>query len=286
MIPTMVCGTPFTITLRPSTRGSPPKRRFQRPSPMTTTASRPCWSSSAVNVRPRRGLAASKLKRLAETRAAGTRSGSPRPARLKRNIHEQGGLLQRARVVPEAFKQRRGDGPVERYGDQTARIAIRQRPQQGTVYDAEDGGGGGDAYGQREHCGGGESGARAHGAKGVLRVLHQGLQLGQAALIPIALFGAFHSAEFQQGLAAGFFRRQAVGEVVLGLHLQVGLHLGGEFAFAAGARERAGNALPGAAQDSHDVSPRSARKRPMISVVCRHWCVSDASSLRPALVRR
>src|ERR1022692_633061 len=43
---------------------------------------------------------------------------------VKRNIHEQGGLLQRARVVPEAFIERRGDGPVERYGDQTARIAV------------------------------------------------------------------------------------------------------------------------------------------------------------------
>ena len=83
MIPTTVVATPLRGIVRPTIDESPANRRIQSAWLRTTTLSRPIAFSSSVNVRPRRGATRRMGKRLAVTRTPCSRSGSPRPVRLK-----------------------------------------------------------------------------------------------------------------------------------------------------------------------------------------------------------
>ena len=74
-IPTTVMGWPFTRTAWPTTLGSPPKRRAQKPWLRTTTGWPPgTRSSSGVSSRPAAGFTPSTWKKVPDTRAPFTAS--------------------------------------------------------------------------------------------------------------------------------------------------------------------------------------------------------------------
>ncbi len=81
--PTTVCGRPATVTMRPSTSGSPPNVRCQKPWASTTTPERPGRCSSVANPRPRPTGMPSMSKSPSLTLAPRTSRGSPAPSSVK-----------------------------------------------------------------------------------------------------------------------------------------------------------------------------------------------------------
>ena len=81
--PTMVCGTPFSLSARPSTSGEAAKRSRHRLSPITTTRSAFGRSSSGVKVRPRSGRTPSTAAKSCVTTAPSMRSAPAPSERLK-----------------------------------------------------------------------------------------------------------------------------------------------------------------------------------------------------------
>ena len=81
--PTIVNELPLSVRLLPTTAGSDPKRRFQKPLLRTTTGGFPGLSSSAEKTRPAAAFAPNSGKSDDDTRAPSIRSGTPRPVRLK-----------------------------------------------------------------------------------------------------------------------------------------------------------------------------------------------------------
>jgi hypothetical protein len=87
MTPTTVYwrGAQQSVSVRPTTFGSPPNARFHKPSLSTTTyAGLATTSSSAENARPRAGATPSSEKYGADTLSVVIRSGSPVPIRVSR----------------------------------------------------------------------------------------------------------------------------------------------------------------------------------------------------------
>ena len=84
--PTISCGAPSSVIVRPIARGSPPSRPRQNAWLSTTTRSRPEISSSGRNPRPRAGVTPSRPNRLADARTEVSSSGSPSP--VSANPHE------------------------------------------------------------------------------------------------------------------------------------------------------------------------------------------------------
>jgi hypothetical protein len=80
--PTTVKGSPLSVIGRPTTAGSPPKRRCQSPCDITTTFSAPGTSSSGWSVRPSAAGAPSVANSPPETRSPGIRSVFSSPPRL------------------------------------------------------------------------------------------------------------------------------------------------------------------------------------------------------------
>ena len=76
-MPTTVVSTPFSVSLRPTIDGSPPKRRFHSPSPIITTFSAPGRSSPSLKERPRTGLMPSSGNSDGVTVPPANCSGSP-----------------------------------------------------------------------------------------------------------------------------------------------------------------------------------------------------------------
>src|SRR5271167_715786 len=106
---------------------------------------------------------------------------------------------------------------------------------------AEDGGVGSNAEGERENDDEREAGIFAKDAPGVAKVAQQSFDRGQAFAIAPGLLGLFEAAEFDQGLAAGFNRRHSGPKVVFDVKLEMAFHFCGEFALAAVLAKEAGD---------------------------------------------
>ena len=79
MTPMTVVGRSSTRICRPTTDGSPPKRRWKRSQPMSTVGGAPGALSSVRNVRPNALGVPSTSKKFVVTSAARSCSGSPSP---------------------------------------------------------------------------------------------------------------------------------------------------------------------------------------------------------------
>jgi hypothetical protein len=82
MTPMISLARPLSVIVWPRTLAAPAYRRCQRPCEITTTASFPAVSFSAVNTRPTLGRTCMTSKKSAATDAPVSRSGSPAPVRL------------------------------------------------------------------------------------------------------------------------------------------------------------------------------------------------------------
>ena len=157
--------------MRPTTAGSPAKRRCQAWWASITTWSRPGTSSSAVKPRPRTGRDAEHREE------AGGDGGGLDLLRVALAGEGQGGVVEGRHVgehavvaAPVDVVRRRG-GPavaVVRRVDahQAVRRGVGERAQQDGAHGAEDGGVGADAEGQGEHGDGGETEVAPQGAGG------------------------------------------------------------------------------------------------------------------------
>ena len=72
--PTIVAGSPLTVTVRPTTSGRPPKRVRHDASLRTIAPGAPATVSASIRSRPSAGLTPSARKKPAVTRAIGTSS--------------------------------------------------------------------------------------------------------------------------------------------------------------------------------------------------------------------
>ena len=81
-MPTIVVGVSFSVIVRPTSVGSPPNRRFQRPSPIIATGGAPGFSSSSVNARPATGRTPSTDVSAGLIRFPLNCSGSPVPVKV------------------------------------------------------------------------------------------------------------------------------------------------------------------------------------------------------------
>ena len=108
--PMISCGSPLSVTIRPTTAGSPPNRRFHSASPMTATRAALGTSSSGRKVRPSAGDDAEHVEVLVRDLLAGDRlrlgaAGQGRPPAADRG---------------DAFEECRFAAPVD--------VVARRRP--------------------------------------------------------------------------------------------------------------------------------------------------------------
>ena len=80
--PTIVCGVVSSVAALPPIVGSPPKRPFQSRALIMATGAAPGESSAGRNPRPTTGRTPSMSRKLPETRATLSASGSPAPERV------------------------------------------------------------------------------------------------------------------------------------------------------------------------------------------------------------
>ena len=192
--PMTVKAAPFSVTWRPTIRGSAPNRRRQRPSPSTSTRSSR-RSSSSVKSRPRAGPTPSARRKLAEQTTAFTRSGKSRPPevrplqRLDAEFGERPGALTPVQVV--GIGERLGDSHPRRRrpGDhQPIGFGVRQRVENDGLEHAEDGGARADAEREQQHHRHGEARrarrARARRSGGPARARPRARRASAAALAP------------------------------------------------------------------------------------------------------
>ena len=146
----------FSVIERPITAGSPPKRRFHRPAPITTTGGASGRPSSGRNTRPAAACTPSTSNSEAEARRPCSSSASPgagetRPPHLRRG-HRTEAVVAIAEI--QVVGRGQGEGAavllaaLQNHG-QPARVPVRQRAQQHRVDQAEDRRIGADA--ERQH---------------------------------------------------------------------------------------------------------------------------------------
>jgi hypothetical protein len=111
-------------------------------------------------------------------------------------------------------------GPLE--DDEALRIVNWQRPKENCINQAEDGGVGADAEGEREDGGGSKARRFAQHAEGEAEVLEKRVEERKAASIAVFVFGLLRAAEADEGLAAGFGGREATLKIFFDGELQVG----------------------------------------------------------------
>jgi hypothetical protein len=93
--------------------------------------------------------------------------------------------------------------------DEAIRIAVREGAQEDSVDEAEDGGGGADAEGERYDGEGGESGVLAEHAEAEGEILHERWEEVGGAGGAAGFHGLGERAEFELGAATGFGGRDA-----------------------------------------------------------------------------
>ena len=99
------------------------------------------------------------------------------------------------------------------------RISVRQRFQQNSVNDAEDGGVGADAESKREDSQGSEARRLAQHAEGEAEILEQRVEERKATALAIDLAGLLDTAEVEERLAPGLLAAHALSEVAFDGHV-------------------------------------------------------------------
>jgi hypothetical protein len=69
---------------------------------------------------------------------------------------------------------------------------------------------------------------REQGAQAIASVLEKGIEPGKGAAFAMSLLDLLHAAETDEGLAAGFLRRQAGADAVLGMERHMSFEFGAE----------------------------------------------------------
>jgi hypothetical protein len=105
-----------------------------------------------------------------------------------------------------------------------------ERAEEDGVDDGKDGGVGADTEGESEDGNSGEGGGFSEEAEGEAGVVEERFYERERLLVVDELLGLFEAAEFEEGLAAGFFGGHAFGEVAVDVELEVGGEFGVEVA--------------------------------------------------------
>ena len=103
---------------------------------------------------------------------------------------------------------------------------VGHRAEENGVDEAEDGGVGADADGQREDGESGKGGAATQLAEGVAEILGEGFECGPGAMVADGLLDLLDAAAVTQGGAAGFFGGHAGGDAFVGEEAGVGADFG------------------------------------------------------------
>src|SRR6185437_9306058 len=107
-----------------------------------------------------------------------------------------------------------------------------QRTEQKVIGEGEDGDARADAEGKREDGGGGKGGIALKAAQGVAEVGSSGLKEHERRRVAHGFGGGVEAAEVEGGVAPGFGFGHAAAQAIGDVEFEVGLKLGGEFAFA------------------------------------------------------
>jgi hypothetical protein len=99
--------------------------------------------------------------------------------------------------------------------DELLGMRKRKALKKNLTHDGEDGGVGADAESESEDGDGGEGGRFFEETEGEAGVLEEGFGDGEGLLVLDEEFGLFEAAELEEGVAAGFLVRHALGEVLL-----------------------------------------------------------------------
>jgi hypothetical protein len=124
---------------------------------------------------------------------------------------------------------------VER--DEARGVWIRERVEQYGADDGEERGGGADAERHDENGSEGEARGAGKSAEGVFEIAQDAFEKRDAVLLPELFMDAALGAEADAGVAIGFFRAEAAGDVFCAFLLDVLGDLAGEVAGAAAAVE-------------------------------------------------
>ena len=234
----------------------------------------------AVSPSPRIGRTPTASKKFVVTAAPGSRTLSPPSASVIDPFDVARDLLESARLLPPVLEVR-GRDVVARLRVQpivlpdrheAAGIAERQRAQQHGVDDREDGGVGADAERERQHDDRGETGALAHQAQRIAKILEQHVETPLLAEEAPRVGDRADRPGHHPGVAA-----PRIAAAVLPGGGELGLPLGAELAARAAGGEsrddrdetaeeiRHGGCRGGGARGSRSVSWRRRARR------CRPW---------------
>ena len=174
-------------------------------------------------------------------------------------------------------------GRLVHHFDQAFLLRVRQRPQQHAVHDAEHGGGGADAEGEREDGHDRERGSAPQGARRVAEVAKEVLDGAETVLVARALAGARHAPELDQRLPARLLGRHAGLQVLLRLPVDVEPDLLVEAALQLTAADEPQQPTPSLPRSRHRSLSYAAasRTRLMARDIRRHWASSSVSWRRP-----
>ncbi|SPF52681.1 hypothetical protein SBA4_5190007 [Candidatus Sulfopaludibacter sp. SbA4] len=124
-----------------------------------------------------------------------------------------------------------GKGQDLAEGDQTVRIRVRKRPEQDAVQNRKQRRGGSHPQGQNGDHAGGKRGIAPPGAQREPRIPQEIREPAETPRVAKFFLGEIDGSELAACAQAGFFRRQAARDVVLGGLLQVGFDLTGHAGF-------------------------------------------------------
>ena len=173
--------------------GSAPNEPRHRSSLRMTTGGAPACRLPSEATRPARAVSPRSEKSSGVTTDVFTMEGSPRGRQRElvllrsRHLAEGAGLLAQlgeVRIRPTRSRDALLWLRLEHI-EQLLRMVVRQRLQQHGIDDAEDGSVRADAESEGEHGDGGEAGILAQHAQSEARVLHEGLDRGQALQLAV-----------------------------------------------------------------------------------------------------
>jgi len=115
------------------------------------------------------------------------------------------GFVAGERLIEGVIETAAVDGGLDGEPDEFFGVVDGDEAEQGGVDEGEERGGGSDAEGEREDGGGGEAGGAAEAAESVTEVGGESVKMREGAMVAAFLFDGLERAEFEEGLAAGFF---------------------------------------------------------------------------------
>ena len=171
-------------------------------------------------------------------------------------------MIQRpvSRAIGVEIRRRRALGPAAHGvdgvdGEQMRGVAIRERPQEQRIHDAEHQGVGTNPNREREQHHHRHARASQQQARGETEILERRVERRHAAAIAVQLLRQVESAQFEKRLTARLMRRHPGAQVVVGVHLNVGLELVAELTVAPLPAEQTTQPPHPGTQRSHDCSP-------------------------------